>query len=29
MGQLFGNPGTQFEAQRFEWIGAPAKLEAV
>jgi tripartite-type tricarboxylate transporter receptor subunit TctC len=29
MGQLFGNPGTQFEAQKFEWIGAPAKLEAV
>jgi tripartite-type tricarboxylate transporter receptor subunit TctC len=29
MGQLFGNPGTQFDAQKFEWIGAPAKLEAV
>jgi len=29
MGQLFGHPGTQFDAQKFEWIGAPAKLEAV
>jgi tripartite-type tricarboxylate transporter receptor subunit TctC len=29
LGQLFGNPGTQFDARQFEWVGAPAKLEAV
>lgn len=29
MGQLFGNPGIQFDAKRFEWIGVPAKVETV
>jgi tripartite-type tricarboxylate transporter receptor subunit TctC len=29
VGQLLGNPGAQFDAQKFEWIGAPSKLEAV
>jgi tripartite-type tricarboxylate transporter receptor subunit TctC len=29
VGQLLGNPAAQFDSQRFEWIGAPAKLEAV
>ena len=29
VGQLLGNPGAQFESQKFEWIGAPAKLDAV
>lgn len=29
MGQLFGNPGIQFDARRFEWIGVPAKVETV
>jgi tripartite-type tricarboxylate transporter receptor subunit TctC len=29
VGQLLGNPGAQFDSQKFEWIGAPSKLEAV
>jgi tripartite-type tricarboxylate transporter receptor subunit TctC len=29
VGQLLGNPGAQFESQKFEWLGAPAKLDAV
>jgi tripartite-type tricarboxylate transporter receptor subunit TctC len=29
VGQVLGNPGAQFDGQKFEWIGAPAKLEAV
>lgn len=29
VGQLLGNPAAQFDSQKFEWIGAPAKLEAV
>lgn len=29
VGQLLGNPGAQFDSQRFEWIGAPSKLDAV
>ncbi len=28
VGQLLGNPGAQFDSQKFEWIGAPSKLEA-
>jgi tripartite-type tricarboxylate transporter receptor subunit TctC len=29
VGQLLGNPAAQFNSQRFEWLGAPAKLDAV
>lgn len=29
MGQLIGRTGIEFDARKFEWIGAPAKLEAV
>lgn len=29
VGQLLGNPAAQFDSQRFEWLGAPAKLDAV
>ena len=29
VGQVLGNPGAQFDSQRFEWIGAPSRLEAV
>ena len=29
LGQVMGNPGTQFDARRFEYLGAPARLEAV
>ena len=29
VGQLLGNPGAQFDSQKFEWIGAPSRLEAV
>lgn len=29
LGQALGRPGIQFDAAKFEWIGAPAKLEAV
>jgi tripartite-type tricarboxylate transporter receptor subunit TctC len=29
VGQLLGNPGAQFDSQKFEWLGAPAKLDAV
>ena len=29
VGQLLGNPGAQFNSQKFEWLGAPAKLDAV
>lgn len=29
VGQLLGNPAAQFDSQKSEWIGAPAKLEAV
>lgn len=28
LGQVMGNPAAQFDARKFEWIGAPAKLEA-
>src|ERR1041385_7421255 len=28
-GQLLGNPAAQFDSQKFEWLGAPAKLDAV
>jgi len=29
MGQILGNPGVVFAAQRFEWIGAPGKAAEV
>jgi tripartite-type tricarboxylate transporter receptor subunit TctC len=29
VGQVLGNPGAQFDSQKFEWIGAPSRLEAV
>jgi tripartite-type tricarboxylate transporter receptor subunit TctC len=29
VGQLLGNPSAQFDSRRFEWLGAPAKLDAV
>jgi len=29
VGQLLGNPAAQFDSQKFEWLGAPAKLDAV
>lgn len=29
VGQVLGSPGIQFDARKFEWIGVPAKLEAV
>lgn len=29
LGQVLGNPGIKFDARKFEWIGAPAKLEGV
>jgi tripartite-type tricarboxylate transporter receptor subunit TctC len=29
VGQMLGNPGAQFDSQKFEWLGAPAKLDAV
>ena len=29
VGQLLGNPGAQFDSQKFKWVGAPSKLEAV
>jgi tripartite-type tricarboxylate transporter receptor subunit TctC len=29
VGQLLGNPAAQFDSRKFEWIGAPSKLEAV
>jgi tripartite-type tricarboxylate transporter receptor subunit TctC len=29
VGQLLGNPAAQFNSQKFEWLGAPAKLDAV
>lgn len=29
MGQILGRTGIEFDARKFEWIGAPAKLEAV
>ena len=29
VGQLLGNPGAPFDSQKFEWIGAPSRLEAV
>jgi tripartite-type tricarboxylate transporter receptor subunit TctC len=29
VGQLLGNPAAQFNSQKFEWVGAPAKLDAV
>ncbi|MBM4264662.1 MAG: hypothetical protein FJ145_24960 [Deltaproteobacteria bacterium] len=28
-GQLLGNPAAQFDSLRFEWLGAPSKLDAV
>ena len=28
-GQLLGNPAAQFNSQKFEWVGAPARLDAV
>jgi tripartite-type tricarboxylate transporter receptor subunit TctC len=29
VGQLLGNPAAQFDSAKFEWIGAPSKLDAV
>ena len=29
VGQILGNPAAKFDAQKFEWLGAPAKLDAV
>lgn len=29
MGQILGRTGIEFDARKFEWIGVPAKLEAV
>jgi len=29
VGQILGNPAAQFNSQKFEWVGAPAKLDAV
>ncbi len=29
VGQLLGNASAQFDSRRFEWLGAPAKLDAV
>ena len=29
VGQILGNPAAKFDSQRFEWLGAPAKLDAV
>jgi tripartite-type tricarboxylate transporter receptor subunit TctC len=29
IGQILGNPAAKFDAQKFEWLGAPAKLDAV
>jgi hypothetical protein len=29
VGQLLGNPAAKFDSQKFEWVGAPAKLDAV
>jgi tripartite-type tricarboxylate transporter receptor subunit TctC len=29
LGQVLGNPGVKFDARKFEWIGAPARLEGV
>jgi tripartite-type tricarboxylate transporter receptor subunit TctC len=29
VGQLLGNPAAKFDAQKFEWLGAPTKLDAV
>jgi tripartite-type tricarboxylate transporter receptor subunit TctC len=29
VGQLLGNPAAQFDSQKFEWLGAPTKLDAV
>jgi tripartite-type tricarboxylate transporter receptor subunit TctC len=29
MGQLFGRPGVQFDARKFEWLGVPAKVDTV
>jgi tripartite-type tricarboxylate transporter receptor subunit TctC len=29
VGQILGNPAAKFDAQKFEWLGAPTKLDAV
>lgn len=29
VGQILGNPAAKFDSQKFGWLGAPAKLEAV
>lgn len=29
VGQILGNPAAKFDSRKFEWLGAPAKLDAV
>jgi tripartite-type tricarboxylate transporter receptor subunit TctC len=29
VGQILGNPAAQFNSQKFEWVGAPSRLDAV